>query len=99
MAKTTVRFKDSNRHYYAIPQGKKQDVIFKYYNTGENPLAVIEVQSSCGCAKVKYPDRLIEPEGEGAIEIAYDSYKNIGYSQVFITVVMNISRKFTYFGF
>jgi hypothetical protein len=89
LTKTKVKFEDSNRHYFAIPQDKQQDVIFRYYNTGEHPLAILEVQSSCGCAKVEFPDRLIEPEGEGDIVVHYDSYKNVGYSQVFITVVMN----------
>lgn len=86
---TKVSFKDSSRHYYPIPQGKDLNVTYFYTNTGENPLVISEVQSSCGCAKVKFTDRPLEPGGEGNIEIAYDSYKNIGYSQVFITVIMN----------
>lgn len=89
LPKTRVHFQDSDRHYFAIPQEKELVVPFRYFNIGENPLAILEVQSSCGCAKVEYPDRLIEPEGEGVITVTYDSYKNIGYSQVFITVIMN----------
>ncbi|MBL7772634.1 MAG: DUF1573 domain-containing protein [Chitinophagaceae bacterium] len=89
LKQTTVSFKDSSRHYYPIPQGKDLNVTFFFTNTGEHPLMISEVQSSCGCAKVKYTDRPLEPGTEGNIEVAYDSYKNIGYSQVFITVIMN----------
>ncbi len=89
LAKTSIRFKDSVRHYFAIPQGKEQTASFKFFNTGDNPLSILEVQTSCGCAIADFPSRLIEPGGEGAIVIKFNSEKNIGYSQIFVTVRAN----------
>lgn len=89
LAKTKIKFKDSVRHYFAIPQGKEQTAAFKFFNVGENPLSILEVQTSCGCAKADYPTRLIEPGGEGVIVIKFDSHKYLGYSEVFITVRAN----------
>jgi hypothetical protein len=94
LKKTTVRFKDSVRHYFALPQGKQQYAHFKFYNTGKNPLAILEVQTSCGCAVPEFPDRLIEPEGEGVISIQFDSYKYLGYSKIYVTVRANTEPAF-----
>lgn len=90
---TRVSFKDSVRHYFPIPQGKDLSVFYEYKNTGDHPLAISELQSSCGCAKVSSNSHILEPGGTGVIKVAYDSYKNIGYSQVFITVYMNTVPK------
>ncbi len=89
LAKTKIKFKDSIRHYFAIPQGKQQTAAFRFFNIGANPLSILEVQTSCGCAKAEFPSRLIEPEGEGVITIKFDSHKNLGYSQIFVTVRAN----------
>jgi hypothetical protein len=94
LKKTSVRFKDSVRHYFALPQGKQQYAHFKFYNTGKNPLAILEVQTSCGCAVPEFPDRLIEPEGEGVISIQFDSYKYLGYSKIYVTVRANTEPAF-----
>jgi Protein of unknown function (DUF1573) len=90
---TSVQFKDANRHYFPITQGKDLHVIYTYTNTGDHPLLITDVLSSCGCAKVKFTERPIEPGGEGVVMVDYDSYKNIGYSQVFITVYMNTAAE------
>ena len=94
LQKTTVRFKDSVRHYFALPQGKQQNAMFKFFNTGKNPLAILEVQTSCGCAVPEFPDRLIEPDGEGVINIQFDSHKYLGYSKVYVTVRANTEPAF-----
>ncbi len=89
LAKTTVHFKDSIRHYFAVPQGKDLTIPFTFYNTGQHPLAVLEVQTSCGCTKAEFPSRLIESEGQGDIVLHYNSIMNIGYTQIYVTVIMN----------
>lgn len=93
MKLTKVSFKDSVRHYFPIPQGKDLEVFYEYKNVGNHPLAISEMQSSCGCAKVSSNSHILEPGGTGVIKVEYDSYKNIGYSQVFITLFMNTAQK------
>ena len=94
LEKTSVRFKDSVRHYFALPQGKQQYAHFKFFNTGKNPLAILEVQTSCGCAVPEFPDRVIEPDGEGVISIQFDSHKYLGYSKIYVTVRANTEPAF-----
>jgi hypothetical protein len=52
------------------------------------------VQTSCGCAKAEYTERVIEADGEGTIVIKFDSYKSLGYSQVYVTVRANTEPAF-----
>jgi Protein of unknown function (DUF1573). len=64
-------------------------VPFKLYNIGTEPLVIYEAQTSCGCAEASYPKRLLQPKREGVITIDYDSHKNTGYSEIYVTVVAN----------
>lgn len=89
MAKTKIKFIDSVRHYYPLPQGKELTIPYKFINVGENPLTIIDVQSSCGCTVAEFPERPIAPESEGMITLTFQSTKNIGYTEVFTTVVSN----------
>lgn len=89
LPKTKIKFIDSVRHYFPVPQGKKLTIPYKFINVGEHPLTIIEVQTSCGCTLAKFPDRLIENEGEGIIELEFNSTKNIGYTEVYVTVFAN----------
>lgn len=89
MKVTKVSFKDSVRHYFPISQGKYLFVFYEYKNTGDHPLAISEMHTSCGCAKVSSNSHILEPGGTAVIKVEYTSYKNIGYSQIFVTLYMN----------
>lgn len=89
MARTKIKFIDSVRHYYPLPQGKELTIPYKFINVGKNPLTIIDVQTSCGCTVAEFPERPIAPESEGMITLTFQSTKNIGYTEVFTTVVSN----------
>jgi hypothetical protein len=89
LAKTKIKFIDSFRHYFPIPQGKKLTASYRFVNTGQHPLSIIDVQTSCGCALAEFSDRLIQPEGEGTIVVEYNSNKNLGFTEIYTTVIAN----------
>ena len=48
---------------------------FKFTNTGNAPLIISQVKSTCGCTVPKKPDGPILPGEEGEIQVKYDTNK------------------------
>lgn len=76
---TSVKVNDSIRHYYPIVAGQKLVLDYEITNTGNTPLVISEIQTTCGCI-IGDDERNVIPEGRKAIlNFEYDSSKNIGY--------------------
>lgn len=76
---TTVSVDDAVRHYYPVMAGKTLSLDYEITNTGEDPLVISEIQSTCGCISTA-KDRVVVPEGQSTtLRFLYDSSKNIGY--------------------
>lgn len=76
---TTVSVNDAIRHYYPVITGKILSLDYEITNTGEEPLVISEIQSTCGCISTM-EDRVVVPKGKTTtLKFLYDSSKNIGY--------------------
>jgi hypothetical protein len=60
---------------------------FEFTNTGDEPLIIINVQSSCGCTVPSKPTEPIEPGKTGKIDVKYNM--NTGPIRKTITVETN----------
>ena len=88
---TSVEAKDPVRHYFPILQGQKLELMFPVTNTGENPLVIHEIQTSCGCLVADRKSRIIVPPGRTQhIRLTYDSNKNVGAVEHTVWVYGNI---------
>lgn len=63
--------------------------IFKFRNTGNVPLIITNVQTSCGCTEPEWTREPIAPGAEGEIFVAYDPTNRPGPFQKHITVYLN----------
>ena len=54
-------------------QGTKVEHTFSFRNTGDAPLTVEKVRSSCGCTAALVSATLIPPGGKGEIRTTFDS--------------------------
>ena len=50
---------------------KEQKVTFTLKNTGNKPLVVQDVNTSCGCTSVSYSKEPVQPSGELKLEVTY----------------------------
>lgn len=90
--RTKIEIEDPERHYYPILRGSELSIAYKFYNRSPEPLIIYEVQASCGCLEIDYPKNSIGQDDFGFITIDYDSAKNIGFVEFFITIVANTER-------
>ncbi|MBG7613225.1 DUF1573 domain-containing protein [Polaribacter sp. BAL334] len=87
-----MEIEDPERHYYPILRGSELNVAYKFYNRGVEPLIIYEVQASCGCIEVDFPTGSIGQDDFGFITLDYDSAKNIGYVEFYITIIANTEK-------
>ena len=68
-----IEFESETIDYGVIEKGSDGLRIFKFKNTGNAPLIVSAVKSSCGCTVPKKPTAPILPGKIGEIEVKYDT--------------------------
>ena len=90
--RTKMEIIDPERHYYPILRGDEITAGYKIYNRGNEPLIIYDVQASCGCIDIEYPTGSIGKDDFGFIMVDYDSAKNIGYVEFYITILANTEK-------
>ena len=92
-ALTTIAFADTVHEFGTIKEGEKVSYIFKYKNTGENPLILEDVRPSCGCTLPEWTKDPIAPGAEGLIKVVYNSEGRPGEFHKTITVIANTAAE------
>ena len=83
-----IEFEESVIDYGEIAKGSDGVRVFKFKNTGEVPLIISRVYSSCGCTIPKQPEEPVKPGEMGEISVKYDT-KRVGPIRKTITVYSN----------
>ena len=83
-----IEFEKTTIDYGTIDKGADGVRVFKFKNTGDAPLIISNVKSSCGCTIPKKPKEPIMPGDTGEIEVKYDT-KRVMPIRKTITVLSN----------
>ena len=86
-----IEFASETIDYGTIEKGADGVRVFKFTNTGDAPLIITKVKSSCGCTVPKKPEEPIMPGETGEIEVKYDT-KRVMPIRKTITVTSNAQR-------
>ncbi len=76
--------------YGEIVKGSDGGRTFTFENTGDAPLEIQGVRSSCGCTIPKKPEAPIAPGEKGEITVRYDTNR-VGVFRKTITVNTNVA--------
>jgi len=85
-----IEFKAETLDYGVIEKGSDGVRVFEFTNTGDAPLIISKVSSSCGCTIPKKPEKPILPGETGEIQVKYDTNRP-GPIRKAITVISNAS--------
>jgi hypothetical protein len=83
-----IEFKTDIIDYGTIEKGADGIRIFEFTNTGDAPLIISSVKSTCGCTVPKKPKGPIMPGETGEIEVKYDTNR-VNPIRKTITVISN----------
>jgi hypothetical protein len=80
-----VAWAKESHDFGEIPQGKPVSVEFAFTNTGDAPLLIADVATSCGCTASDYSKEPIAPGASSKIKVTYNA-ANMGAFTKTITV-------------
>lgn len=86
--KAQIKFKAETVDYGEIQKGSDGIRVFEFTNTGDAPLVIENVKSSCGCTVPEKPTEAIMPGANGTIKVKYDTNR-VGPIRKTITVYSN----------
>jgi hypothetical protein len=91
-AGAVIKFEKSTHDFGDMKQGDKVEEVFRFTNTGTEPLVITNVEVSCGCTVPKWPRDPIAPGGKGEILVVFNSAGKSGAQNKVVTVVSNASN-------
>ncbi|GAA5220631.1 DUF1573 domain-containing protein [Membranihabitans marinus] len=86
---TTVEFESKRYDFGDVVSGDKVKNVFKFTNTGSEPLIISDVKASCGCTAPSWPKEPIAPGESSEIEAIFDTAGKSGAQTKSITVTAN----------
>ncbi|MDQ3536381.1 MAG: DUF1573 domain-containing protein [Bacteroidota bacterium] len=87
-----IAFAEATHNFGDITQGDKVDHIFKFTNTGTEPLILSNVLTTCGCTATNWPRDPIAPGKSGEITVSFNSAGKMGVQNKVVTVVSNATN-------
>lgn len=85
-----ISFEESQFDFGTIDQGTNVEHVFKFKNTGEAPLMIVNAKSSCGCTVPQYPKEPVAPGETGELLVKFNGS---GQNQVSKTVTLTTNTK------
>lgn len=84
-----IEFEKEEHDFGTLLQGEVVSYSFHFTNTGNVPLIISQVTSSCGCTVANYSHDPIAPGKSGVIQATYNSAGHHGFQSRFLTVMSN----------
>ncbi len=83
-----IEFKSDTIDYGTIEKGSNGLRVFEFTNTGNAPLIISKVTSSCGCTVPTWTREAILPGKKGEVQVKYDTNR-VNPIRKTITVISN----------
>jgi hypothetical protein len=84
-----IQFTEKSYDFGDIYQGDKVAYTFNFTNTGDSPIVISNVQTTCGCTASCWPREPIAPGKSNKIDITFNSAGKIGMQNKVITIISN----------
>lgn len=84
-----INFVETDHDFGDVLQGEKVEKVFKFQNTGNTPLILQNVLTTCGCTVPEWPKKPVPPAKEGEIKVIFDSTSKIGRQNKVVTIRSN----------
>ena len=86
---TTLTFAETEFDFGKVVAGEKVSHVYKFTNTGKEPLIISNAKGSCGCTVPEWPREPIAVGGTGEIKVVFDSKNKKGPRNQKVTLTAN----------
>lgn len=84
-----ITFDKSEHDFGTLLQGEVVSYSFHFTNTGNEPLLITDVKTSCGCTAGDFSREPVAPGKDGHVKVTYDSKGHHGMQTRMLTVISN----------
>lgn len=85
----SISFGEMQHDFGDIHQGDVVEHIFQFKNTGDKPLVLNNVLTTCGCTAPEWPKEPVAPGETAEIKVVFNSSGKMGRQNKIITVRSN----------
>ncbi len=93
---TTIEFEESVFDFGVITSGEKVSYVYKFKNTGSEPLIIKNAKGSCGCTVPQWPKEPIAPGATGELLVEFNSKGKSGKQNKRVTITANTTPAQTF---
>lgn len=86
---TTITFAETTFDFGDVKEGEMVSHLYKFTNTGKEPLVIKDAKGSCGCTVPKWPKTPIPPGQTGEIQVEFNSKGKPGKQTKRVTINAN----------
>lgn len=86
---TTLNFEETEFDFGTVEMGEKVEHIYKFKNTGDEPLTISNAKGSCGCTVPQWPKEPISPGESGEILVIFDTKNKPNKQTKTVTITAN----------
>lgn len=86
---TSMVFAETEFNFGQVKSGEKVQHVYKFKNTGNEPLIISNAKGSCGCTVPQWPKEPIPVGEEGEILVQFDSKGKSGNQTKQVTITAN----------
>ncbi len=84
-----ITFTESAHNFGDITQGDRVTHVFKYENTGNEPLIRSDVRTTCGCTATNWDREPLAPGATAEITVNFNSRGKMGMQNKVVTILSN----------
>jgi len=86
---SVIEFDTTAYDFGRVYEGEIVGWYFKFRNTGDKSLILVNVTAGCGCTIPSYSKEPLEPGQEGQIKVVFDTNGRVGYQYKSVNVETN----------
>lgn len=92
-AQAVIKFEKTTHNYGKFTEDQPQTCVFKFTNTGNEPLVIHQAFASCGCTVPTFTKESIAPGKSGEIKVVYNGKGKVaGHFKKTVSVRSNASN-------
>lgn len=89
-----IKFENNRHHFGQIKEESAPvDIRFRFKNTGNAPLRILDLQATCGCTAPSWIKESIQPGDSGWVTASFNPHNRPGYFSKTISVTTNTEPK------
>ncbi len=93
---TEMSFEETEYDFGTVVEGEKVRHVYKFTNTGEEPLVISDAKGSCGCTVPEWPREPIAPGKSGQVTVEFNSRNKRGDKNQKVTITANTNPPQTF---